>query len=74
MASLGYDMESGRVGKWLKSVGDRVARGEPLCEVETDKATIDIESMQAGTLVEITAQAGVEVPVGDVIGYLEVES
>jgi pyruvate dehydrogenase E2 component (dihydrolipoamide acetyltransferase) len=74
MASLGYDMESGQIARWLKQVGDRVERGEPLAEVETDKATIDMEATQSGTLVEIVAAAGATVPVGDVIGYLEADA
>jgi pyruvate/2-oxoglutarate dehydrogenase complex dihydrolipoamide acyltransferase (E2) component len=71
MASLGYDMETGRVAAWLKAVGDEVARGEPIVEVETDKSTVEMEATQAGTLVEIVAHDGTEVAVGEVIGYLE---
>ena len=74
MANLGYDMASGRIGSWLKQVGDRVERGEPIVEVETDKATLDMEATQSGTLAEIAAEAGQEVPVGDVIGYLEADA
>ncbi|MEN3278978.1 MAG: hypothetical protein V7607_118 [Solirubrobacteraceae bacterium] len=72
MASLGYDMEAGRIAAWLKQVGDGVQRGEPIVEVETDKATIEMESTHTGTLVEIAAAEGQEVPVGDVIGHLDV--
>jgi pyruvate/2-oxoglutarate dehydrogenase complex dihydrolipoamide acyltransferase (E2) component len=74
MANLGFDMESGLINQWLKNVGDRVERGEPLAEVETDKTTVEMEATQSGTLVEIVAEAGEEVPVGEVIGYLEVDS
>jgi pyruvate dehydrogenase E2 component (dihydrolipoamide acetyltransferase) len=74
MANLGYDMESGRVESWLKQVGDRVERGEPIVEVETDKATIEMEATQSGTLVEIVAEPGQDVPIGDVIGYLEADA
>ena len=74
MASLGFDMESGRIEKWLKSVGDRVERGEPLAEVETEKAIVEMEATHSGTLAEIVAEAGQEVPVGEVIGYLEVDA
>lgn len=73
MASLGFDMESGRINQWLKGVGDHVERGEPLAEVETDKAIIEMEATQSGMLVELVAEVGQEVPVGDVIGYLEVD-
>jgi pyruvate/2-oxoglutarate dehydrogenase complex dihydrolipoamide acyltransferase (E2) component len=73
MANLGFDMESGVIGSWLKRVGDQVERGEAIVEVETDKATIEMEASQSGTLVEIVAEAGAEVPVGEAIAYLEVE-
>jgi pyruvate dehydrogenase E2 component (dihydrolipoamide acetyltransferase) len=71
MANLGYDMESGRIGEWLKQVGETVERGEPIVEVETDKSTVEMEATHSGTVVEILAQAGTDVPVGDVIGYIE---
>lgn len=74
MANLGYDMEYGRIGSWLKQAGDRIERGEPIVEVETDKATIDMEASQSGTLAEIVAESGQEVPVGEVIAYLEADA
>jgi pyruvate/2-oxoglutarate dehydrogenase complex dihydrolipoamide acyltransferase (E2) component len=64
-------MEAGKITSWLKQVGDSVARGEPIAEIETDKATIEMESLAAGTLVEIVAEAGSEVPVGEPVAYLE---
>lgn len=73
MANLGYDMESGRVAGWLKQVGDRVERGEPIVEIETDKATIEMESTVDGTLAEIVAAEGSDVPVGDVIAYVDAD-
>jgi len=71
MANLGYDMETGKLVSWLKNVGDSVDRGEPIAEVETDKATVEMESMRGGVLVEIVAAEGASVPVGEVIAYLE---
>ena len=71
MASLGYDMEVGKIVSWLKKVGDSVARGEPIAEVETDKTTVEMEAMQAGVLAEIVAAEGAEVAVGTVIAYLD---
>ncbi len=71
MPNLGYDMETGRIARWLKAVGDQVARGEPIAEVETDKATVEMEAVASGTLAEIVAEAGSEVVVGEVIAYLE---
>lgn len=73
MANLGYDMEQGKIVAWSKQIGDRVERGETIAEVETDKATVEMEALASGTLVEITHAAGAEVPVGDVIGYLETD-
>jgi pyruvate/2-oxoglutarate dehydrogenase complex dihydrolipoamide acyltransferase (E2) component len=71
MPKLGYDMEEGAVGNWLKQVGDSVSRGEPIAEIETDKTTVEMEATHSGTLVEQTLAPGEEVPVGSVIGYLE---
>lgn len=73
MASLGYDMEQGKIVSWSKQVGDRVERGEAIAEVETDKSNVEMEALASGTLVEITHAAGAEVPVGEVIGYLETD-
>jgi pyruvate dehydrogenase E2 component (dihydrolipoamide acetyltransferase) len=73
MAALGYDMETGTVARWLKAVGERVERGEPIADVETDKATVEMEAIQSGTLVEIVVEPGVPVSVGEVIAYLETE-
>ena len=73
MPNLGYDMESGRVQAWLKSVGDAVKRGEPIAEIETDKTTVEMEALASGTLVEIVCEAGSEAPVGAVIGILETD-
>lgn len=71
MPNLGYDMDAGKIVSWLKKIGDSVARGEPIAEVETDKATVEMESMRSGVLVEIVAAEGADVPVGEVIAYLE---
>lgn len=71
MAKLGYDMESGRIAAWTRAVGDAVRRGDVIAEIETEKATIEMEALASGTLAEIIRVAGEEVPVGDVIGYLE---
>ena len=71
MPSLGHGMESGKIVRWLKKVGDAVERGQPIAEIETDKATLEMEAMAAGTLVEIAAEEGSEAAVGDVIAYVE---
>jgi pyruvate/2-oxoglutarate dehydrogenase complex dihydrolipoamide acyltransferase (E2) component len=71
LSQLGYDMETGRIAAWTRNVGDAVARGEVIVEIETEKATVEMEALASGTLVEIVHPAGSEVPVGDVIGWLE---
>ncbi len=73
MPNLGYDMEQGTVARWFKAVGDRVERGEPLAEIETDKAAMDMEALVTGTLVEIVSGPGSEVAVGATIAYIETE-
>lgn len=64
-------MESGKIVRWLKRVGDVVERGQPIAEIETDKATLEMEAMVSGTLVEIAVEEGSEAAVGDVIAYVE---
>jgi pyruvate/2-oxoglutarate dehydrogenase complex dihydrolipoamide acyltransferase (E2) component len=73
MPNLGYDMESGALRAWLVAVGDSVRRGQPIAEIETDKATVEMEAMASGTLVEILCEEGAEAPVGAVIAVLESE-
>ncbi|MGH2512398.1 MAG: biotin/lipoyl-containing protein, partial [Candidatus Limnocylindrales bacterium] len=56
---------------WLKSVGDSVVLDDAIAEIETEKATVEINALDAGTLVETLATDGSDIPVGDVIGYLD---
>lgn len=74
MPRLGYDMESGRIGSWLKSVGDHVVRGEPIAEIETEKSTVEMEALASGVIVEILQAAGTEVAVGTPIAHLETDA
>ena len=67
MPRLSDSMEEGTVLKWLKSVGDEVAVGEELVEIETDKANMVYEADTAGTLTEIIAQEGDTLPIGEPI-------
>ena len=64
------DMTSGKIGKWFKNEGDSVREGEPLLEIETDKATMEIESPASGVLRGVSAKAGEEYPIGRVIGWI----
>jgi pyruvate dehydrogenase E2 component (dihydrolipoamide acetyltransferase) len=67
MPRLSDSMEEGTVLRWLKSPGDEVSLGEELVEIETDKANMVYEAPGAGTLVEIVAQEGDTLPIGQVI-------
>ena len=63
MPRLSDTMEEGTVATWLKNVGDKVAEGDILAEIETDKATMEFESFYEGTLLHIGVQAGETAPV-----------
>ncbi len=67
---LGESVSEATVAKWFKSVGDAVARDEPVCELETDKVTLEIPAPEAGTLQEIVAAEGAEVSVGAVLALI----
>ena len=67
MPRLSDSMEEGTVLKWMKAVGDEVALGDELVEIETDKANMVFEADAAGTLVEIVAEEGATLPIGEVI-------
>ena len=67
MPRLSDSMEEGTILKWMKSVGDEVALGDELVEIETDKANMVFEADAAGTLVEIVADEGATLPIGEVI-------
>jgi pyruvate dehydrogenase E2 component (dihydrolipoamide acetyltransferase) len=71
MPNLGYDMEAGTLQRWLKQVGDSVERGEPIAEIETDKTTVEMESMVSGTLTEIVVHEGGSALIGAVIAVIE---
>lgn len=64
MPKLGFDMREGVLNTWLKSIGDTVTRGEVVAEIESDKATLELESQVEGTLLQILEQPGAIVPVG----------
>ena len=70
MPALGMAQETGKVLRWLKVEGDRVVKGEPLLEIETDKVTVEIEAPADGTLAGVSAAEGDEVPVGRAIAFV----
>ena len=60
MPALSPTMEEGKLSKWLKNVGDQIKSGDVLAEIETDKATMEVEAIDEGPLTEILVQAGTE--------------
>ncbi len=70
MPALGMAQETGKVIRWLKTEGAQVTKGDPLIEIETDKATVEVESPASGILTQITAREGDEVPVGHTIAVI----
>lgn len=70
MPRMGYDMSEGTLLRWLKHEGDRVERGEPIAEIETDKVNLEIESFESGVLLKLLAKEGDVVPVGQPIALI----
>jgi pyruvate dehydrogenase E2 component (dihydrolipoamide acetyltransferase) len=70
MPALEMAQETGKLISWLKKEGDSINKGEPLLEIETDKAVMEIESPASGILAGVKAQAGAEVPVGQTIAWI----
>jgi len=74
LPSLGADMESATFVQWLVEPGQRVARGQPVCVVETQKGAIEVEIWQSGTVRELFATPGASLPVGAVLARLEADA
>ncbi len=70
MPQMGYDMKEGTVVRWLKAEGSNVELGEPVAEIETDKAVVEFESYAAGVLQTILVEEGSTVPVGQPIALV----
>ncbi|SHK76013.1 pyruvate dehydrogenase E2 component (dihydrolipoamide acetyltransferase) [Maribacter aquivivus] len=70
MPRLSDTMEEGTVAKWLKSVGDKIEEGDILAEIETDKATMEFESFNEGTLLYIGIQEGDAAPVDSLLAII----
>jgi pyruvate dehydrogenase E2 component (dihydrolipoamide acetyltransferase) len=73
MPQMGESIAEGTVTKWLKNVGDRVERDEPLFEISTDKVDAEIPSPAAGVLREIRVAPGTTVPINTVVGVIAAE-
>jgi pyruvate dehydrogenase E2 component (dihydrolipoyllysine-residue acetyltransferase) len=70
MPALEMAQETGKLLAWRKKEGDRVSKGEPLLEIETDKAVVEVESPADGVLTGIKASAGADIPVGQTIAWI----
>lgn len=71
MPSLGADMEKGTVVEWLKKPGEKIARGDVVAVVETQKGAFEVEVFEDGVLSEILVPVGTEVPVGAVLARID---
>src|ERR1700730_2378374 len=70
MPALEMAQETGKLLAWRKKEGEAVKKGEPLLEIETDKAVVEIEAPGDGFLAGITARVGAVIPVGETIAWL----
>jgi pyruvate dehydrogenase E2 component (dihydrolipoamide acetyltransferase) len=70
MPALEMAQETGKLLAWRKKEGEAVTKGEPLLEIETDKAVVEIEAPAAGILAGVTSHAGAVVPVGETIAWI----
>jgi pyruvate dehydrogenase E2 component (dihydrolipoamide acetyltransferase) len=70
MPALEMAQETGKLLAWRKQEGDRVTKGEPLLEIETDKAVVEVEAPADGILAGVKAAAGADIPVGQTIAWI----
>ncbi len=70
MPKMGDGMETGTINRWLKQVGDKIASGDVIAEIETDKASVEITAYDTGVLSKIVIVEGASAPVGDVIAII----
>lgn len=70
MPKLGETMEEGEIIKWLKKEGEKVEKGEPLLEIATDKANMEVEATSSGYIKKILAREGEKIPVTKIIAYI----
>ena len=73
MPTLGFDMEEGTMGTWLKQVGEPVSKGDVLAEIESDKVTQELTARAEGILLAQLAETGDLIPVGDNLGIIGAE-
>ncbi len=74
MPKMGDGMDEGTLLRWLKEVGQDVAEGEPIAEIETDKVSLEIEAAEGGVLTKTLVGEGETVPVGTAIATIGEEA
>lgn len=70
LPKLGMNQEEGEIVSWLVSEGDTIAEGQPIVEIETDKATVEVEASASGVLAKIVHGEGDIVPINGVIAVI----
>jgi pyruvate dehydrogenase E2 component (dihydrolipoamide acetyltransferase) len=70
LPQFGMGMQEGKVLRWFKHEGDQVQEGDPLCELETEKANVEVPAPEGGILSQIVAEVGATIPVFEVLGVL----
>src|SRR5215831_17302064 len=70
MPKLSPTMEEGQLARWLKKEGDKVSMGEPLAEIDTDKATMEMQALSNGVLRKILINEGESAPLGQLIAVI----
>jgi pyruvate dehydrogenase E2 component (dihydrolipoamide acetyltransferase) len=70
MPQAGQDLETGTVKRWLKAVGDPVAKGESIVQIETEKISVDVEAPAAGVLLRIVVPEETETPIFSTIAII----
>src|SRR5512147_3021739 len=70
MPKLGFDMAEGTLVRWVKNEGENVNKGDVLAEIETDKATVEVESSASGVVRKLLVEEGSVVPVGNPIAVV----
>ena len=70
MPKLGFDMAEGTLVRWVKSEGDSINKGDVLAEIETDKATVEVESSASGVVRRLLVDEGAVVPVNSPIAIV----
>ncbi len=70
LPALGMSQDTAKIIQWLKAEGEQVVKGEPLVEIETDKAMVEIEAPAGGVLARVSAAAGDDIPVGQAIAAI----